>query len=165
MALDAYLQLDGIPGEATDDKHQNWIEVLEVQHTIKQTASATTAGTQSKTAARANHDVIKFRKTVDKSSPLLNEKCSSGASIKTAKLEVLRSADKQKVPYLTIDLTDALISHVQLIAAKDGDGEPSEWLYLAYGKINWKYTVTGADGSTKDNVSGSWDLTKSATAS
>jgi type VI secretion system secreted protein Hcp len=165
MALDAYLQLDGIQGEATDDKHQNWIEVLEIQHTIHQAASATTSGTQSKTAARANHEVLKIRKTIDKSSPLLSEKCSSGASIAKAKLEILRSAGTQKVTYMTVDLSQALVAQVQFIASKDGNDEPGEWIHLSYGSIKWNYTVTGPDGSKKDNVSGSWDLTKSATAS
>ena len=28
MAFDAFLKIDGIPGESTDDKHKDWIEVL-----------------------------------------------------------------------------------------------------------------------------------------
>jgi type VI secretion system secreted protein Hcp len=28
MALDAYLQIEGIKGESTDDKHKDWIEVV-----------------------------------------------------------------------------------------------------------------------------------------
>ena len=28
MALDAFIQFDGIPGESLDDQHKNWIEIL-----------------------------------------------------------------------------------------------------------------------------------------
>ena len=28
MAFDAFLKIDGIPGESTDDKHKDWIEIL-----------------------------------------------------------------------------------------------------------------------------------------
>ena len=28
MAFDAFLKVDGIPGESTDDKHKDWIEIL-----------------------------------------------------------------------------------------------------------------------------------------
>lgn len=28
MAFDAYIQIDGIPGEVLDAKHKDWIEVL-----------------------------------------------------------------------------------------------------------------------------------------
>ena len=27
MAFDAYLKIDGIPGEALDSKHKDWIEI------------------------------------------------------------------------------------------------------------------------------------------
>ena len=28
MAIDVYLQIDGIKGESTDDRHQGWIECV-----------------------------------------------------------------------------------------------------------------------------------------
>jgi type VI secretion system secreted protein Hcp len=28
MAIDVYLQIDGIKGESQDDKHKDWIEVV-----------------------------------------------------------------------------------------------------------------------------------------
>ena len=28
MAFDAYIQIDGIPGEVLDEKNKDWIEVL-----------------------------------------------------------------------------------------------------------------------------------------
>lgn len=28
MAIDAYLQIEGIKGESTDDKHKDWIECV-----------------------------------------------------------------------------------------------------------------------------------------
>ncbi|WP_353327541.1 type VI secretion system tube protein Hcp, partial [Chitiniphilus shinanonensis] len=27
MAFDAFIKIDGIPGESTDDKHKDWIEI------------------------------------------------------------------------------------------------------------------------------------------
>ena len=30
MAVDAYLQIEGIKGESMDDKHKEWIECLDV---------------------------------------------------------------------------------------------------------------------------------------
>ena len=28
MAFDGFIKIDGIPGESTDDKHKDWIEIL-----------------------------------------------------------------------------------------------------------------------------------------
>jgi len=164
MALSAYMQVDGIPGEATDDKHQNWIELLDVQHAIHQEASATATGTQSKTAAKANHGPFVIRKTIDKASPLLLERCSSGASIPKLKIEMMRSAGTKKVPYMTVELSEIVIADVQFAASTTGTDEPGEWVHFKYNQIKWKYTVVKPDGSTADNINGSWNLAKTATA-
>ena len=31
-AYDAFLKIDGIAGESTDDKHKDWIEILSFNH-------------------------------------------------------------------------------------------------------------------------------------
>ncbi|WP_146050838.1 type VI secretion system tube protein Hcp, partial [Pseudomonas syringae] len=41
MALDAYIQIDGIPGEVLDDKHKDWIEVSGYEFGASQATSAT----------------------------------------------------------------------------------------------------------------------------
>jgi hypothetical protein len=35
-AYDAFLNLDGIKGESTDDKHKDWIEISSFNHNITQ---------------------------------------------------------------------------------------------------------------------------------
>jgi type VI secretion system secreted protein Hcp len=46
MAIDAYLQIDGIKGESQDSSHQGWIELLSAEWGVLQPKSATasTAG-------------------------------------------------------------------------------------------------------------------------
>jgi type VI secretion system secreted protein Hcp len=41
MAIDAYLQIDGIKGESQDDAHKEWIEVTGVHWGVHQPRSAT----------------------------------------------------------------------------------------------------------------------------
>lgn len=31
MAIDVYLHIDGIKGESQDDKHKDWIEIVQAQ--------------------------------------------------------------------------------------------------------------------------------------
>ena len=49
MPADAFLKIDGIPGESTDAKHENQIEVLSFSHSVSQSGSASdsTAGGKS----------------------------------------------------------------------------------------------------------------------
>jgi len=46
MANDAYLKIEGIRGESTDDKHTDWIEVSNVLYAVHQprAESLSTAG-------------------------------------------------------------------------------------------------------------------------
>jgi type VI protein secretion system component Hcp len=41
MAIDAYLQIDGIKGESQDSVHQGWIELTSAQWGVLQPRSAT----------------------------------------------------------------------------------------------------------------------------
>ncbi|MEG1325674.1 MAG: type VI secretion system tube protein Hcp, partial [Janthinobacterium sp.] len=41
MAIDVYLQIDGIKGESTDTTHKDWIECKSVQWEVLQPKSAT----------------------------------------------------------------------------------------------------------------------------
>ena len=39
MAFDCFLKIDVIPGECTDDKHKEWIEILSYSHGVSQLSS------------------------------------------------------------------------------------------------------------------------------
>ena len=41
MAIDVYLQIDGIKGESQDDRHKDWIECTSVNWGVSQPRSAT----------------------------------------------------------------------------------------------------------------------------
>src|ERR1700739_1966678 len=97
MAFDAFLKIDGIPGESTDDKHKDWIEVLSYNHGITQPVSGTTSSAGGATSPRTQHQDFVIAKYVDKASPKLYESCSTGQHIKTVSLELCRAGgDKLK---------------------------------------------------------------------
>lgn len=63
MASDAYLQIEGIKGESTDEKHKDWIEVSNVSWSVHQ-ASATTASTSGGlTTGRASLSHLAFTRS------------------------------------------------------------------------------------------------------
>ena len=48
MAIDVYLQIDGIKGESHDDRHRDWIEVTGIHWGVHQPRSATANGERVK---------------------------------------------------------------------------------------------------------------------
>jgi type VI secretion system secreted protein Hcp len=157
MAIDVYLQIDGIKGESTDNTHKDWIECKSVLWEVLQPKSATASTGGGHTAERCEHKDIVISKLADLSSPLLLQNCSSGKTIPKAKFEFMR-ADGQgdRVKYFEIELENVLIGSVSP-AVMPGD-ILHENVGLKYSKVKWKYTQQKIGGGSGGNTSGGWDL-------
>lgn len=157
MAFDAFLKIDGISGESTDDKHKDWIEIKNYNQGLHQAASATASSSGGATAERVNFGDFSVVKLVDKSSPKLFESCCTGKHIKDVVIEICRAgADKQK--FLEIRLEQVIISSY----VQDGGSDfPLETITFSAGKYKMVYSQQKrADGTLAGNVSGGWDLTQ-----
>ena len=157
MAFDAFLKVDDIPGESTDDKHKDWIEVLSYGFGIHQPASATASSSGGATAERANFQDFSITKVLDKSSPKLASACAAGNHIPSVILEVCR-AGGDKVKYMEYKLSNCIVSNYSDGGSSGGD-LPVETVAFNYGKIEWTYTQQKrSDGSGGGQVAGGWDL-------
>ena len=163
MAFDAFIKIDGIPGESSDAKHAEWVEIVSFAHSMDQPASATASSAGGATAERVNHSTFNFTHLLDKASPKLYEACCTGKHIKEITLELCRSGG-DKMKYMEIKLEQVLVSSVAPSGSADTDF-PSESVRLSYGKIKWTYTQQKrADGAGGGNVSAGWDLTANKVA-
>ncbi len=157
MAFDAFIKIDGIEGESTDDKHAGWIEVISYNCGVDQKASATASSVGGASAERADFDNFSFSKQLDKASPKLAMACAGGVHIDNIVVEICRSGD-DKVKYMEYKMTNCIISSVKTA----GGGEfPSENVSIDFGKVQWAYTVQKRQGGgASGNVAGGWDLQK-----
>jgi len=157
MAIDVYLQIDGIKGESQDDKHKQWIEVSSVQWSMTQPKSATASTGGGHTTERAELEDIKFQKIADLSSPILMQTCVAGKTIPKAKFEFMR-ADGQgtRIKYFEIELENVLIGKVAPVVHEGSI--LSETVSLKFAKVKWKYTQQKVSGGACGNTAGGWDL-------
>lgn len=160
MAFDAFLKIDGIPGESTDDRHKDWLEVIAFGHHMEQPASATASSAGGATAERVNHSTFDVVHLLDKSSPKLAEACCTGRHLKEVVLELCR-AGGDKLTYAVIRLEQVVIARIQSNGSTGHSaGFPTETVSFSYGRITWKYVVQRrADGQSGGSVVGGWDLT------
>jgi len=159
MAFDAFLQIDGIPGESTDDAHADWIEILSYSCGVSQTASASSSSGGGATAERADFQDFSIVKALDKASPKLAVACADGTHIASIIIELCR-AGGDKVKYMEYKLTDCIVSSVRPGGSSSG-GEtlPLEEVSFNYAKIEWTYTQQGiVGGAGGGNVAAGWDL-------
>ena len=157
MAIDVYLQIDGIKGESTDDRHRDWIECKSVSWELRQPRAATASTGGGHTAERCEHGEIVVAKLADLASPLLLQNCSTGRTLPRARIEFMRADGLgDRVKYFEIELENVLIGGV---SPSIREGEIlSEYVALKYSRIKWKYIQQKVAGGSGGNVAGGWDL-------
>jgi len=162
MAFDTFMKVDGIPGEAQDEKHKEWIELMSFHHQTSQPTSPTDTTAGGGTSARVNMGDMVIGKRMDKSSAKLWEACCKGTHIANISIEANRSGG-DKIRYLEVKMENVVVSQVNTDAAGQNDDVPYETVSLKFAKIKWTYTQTARDtGKAMGNVVACWDLMKNA---
>lgn len=159
MAFDAFIQIDGIEGESTDDKHSSWIEITSFDSGLAQRSSTTASSVGGASAERADFRDFSITKLLDKASPKLALACADGTHINSIVVELCR-AGTEKVKFMEYKMTNCIISSVSTAASTGGDF-PEEHVAINYGKIQWVYTQQSrAGGGASGNIPAGWDLEK-----
>lgn len=156
MGFDAFIKIDGIPGESTDDKHKDQIEITSFSLGVTQAAtdSMSTGGAQS--GGRADIEDFKFAHQFDKATPILYRACANGEHIKSMVIELCRATgEKQK--FMEYKLSDCMITGVAP-SGSSGDSLPAEEVTVRFAKIELTYTETdNKTGKKKGDIKAGWD--------
>jgi type VI secretion system secreted protein Hcp len=158
MAGQMFLKLDGVPGESTDRKHRDEIEVLSWAWGLEQSASTHSSGGGGVGKVTVND--LTFTKLLDTASPLLVRLCCNGRHVQKAVLTVRSSGDMQ-AEYFTLTLDEVIVSSVT-IAAADGHGRPAENVTLNFARFHYAYARQKADGTLGVPLKAEWDIRKNA---
>jgi len=153
----AFLHLEGIPGEVTEENHRDWIAVFDISYGIELSGDVGTGGGGG--SPTATFSPIVLTKDLDKASPLLAQKCAEGRTIPDATIECMQSMGGRTV-YFRIDLSDVRISQVapRMRARQSGDFVFVEEIALVFSRVQWQYTQTGPTGEPAGTVEGGWDV-------
>lgn len=156
MASDVYLQMDGIKGESTDDKHKDWIELIGVDWGVQQPTSGTASTSGGHTIGRAEFEPITCAKMVDLASPKLMEMAAQGKTIPKATLEFVRADGSGPIIYFSLELENVLVGKSK--KTYPGSGLLQETFELRYTKLSEKYVQQKIGGGTAGNATASWNL-------
>jgi type VI secretion system secreted protein Hcp len=139
-AVDYFLKIDGIEGEAKDKTHKNEIQLQSFSWGESNVGSmgAGGGGGQGKVAMQDFH----FTMAVNKATPLLFQACATGTHIKSAIL-TCRKAGKDQQEFLKWTFTDVFISSYQT----GGSDSPVEQCSFNFTKIQVDYKEQNADGT------------------
>jgi type VI secretion system secreted protein Hcp len=155
MPVDMFLKIDGIPGESTDFKHKDEIQLDSFSwgetNTVPRNAFTGGAG-----AGRVSMQDFHFTAKVSKASPKLMLACACGDHLAKAVLTCRKAGGKQE-PFYKITLTDILVSSYQTTGSGHGDLIPTDQFTLNYAKIEIEYKEQKHDGSMGPATVAGWD--------
>jgi type VI secretion system Hcp family effector len=162
MAQNYYLKVDAIPGESTSDQGTGQIELLSWSHSVSMPISSGHASGVSVKHGRADFADLTISKYMDKTTPVWNQRVSSGENIATATLTIFQAdgASGKAVLYYQIDLQDIIVTSYS-VGAGGGD-LPVETITLHFNQIQWTYAVQNkqAPGGNSGQAVAGWDLEK-----
>ena len=155
MAVDMFIKIGDLKGEAKDKTHKDEIDVLAWSWGMSNSGSAHTGGGAG--AGKVNVQDVSFTKYIDKSSPDLMLACCNGKHYADATL-VVRKAGETPLEYLKITLTDLIITSVST-GGSGGEDRLTENVTLNFAKVKVEYQEQDQKGAAKGGpVTMTWDI-------
>jgi type VI secretion system secreted protein Hcp len=150
MAVDMFLELEGIDGESKDKQFKDKIDIYSFSLGLSNAAAGHYGGGSG--AGKAQITDMSIGKLVDKSSATLYKFCYQGKHIKTGKVHIRKAAGEKALEYLKYEMDEVFVTSVNT-SDSAGGGIANESISLNFSKIKMTYEVetdTGDKGPSPD---------------
>lgn len=154
MAVDMFLKLDGIKGEAQDAKHKEEIDVLAWSWGVAQ--SGTTHMGSGSGSGKVSVQDLSVTKYVDKASATLLQHSATGKHISKGEL-IVRKAGEKPHEYIKIEMKDIIVTHLSTNGTSSED-RLTENLALNFGEFKYIYTTQTKEGGAGPKVEFGWSI-------
>jgi type VI secretion system secreted protein Hcp len=154
MAVDMFLKLEGVEGEAQDKEHRGEIDVLAWSWGASQ--SGTTHMGAGGGGGKVNIQDLSFTKYIDSSTHTLLQRTFDGKHIPEGTLSV-RKAGGTPLDYVIIKMTDIMVTSVST-GGSGGEDRLTENVTLNFSKVEIDYVPQKADGTGEAPKQAGWDI-------
>ena len=144
-----FIKYDGIEGESTDDNHDKWIDVLNIDWGIHQPGGGQTGATRRRGSVVVED--ITLTMEYEKSSPKLQEKMLMGEVIPKLEIELTATYGGARATYLKYELKNVMVTSFQTGGSAD-DGPPTVVVGNNFEEMKVTYTEYDDTGASKGNV-------------
>jgi type VI secretion system secreted protein Hcp len=135
----AYLKYGEIKGESLAEAHKGsdgWIEISSVMWGCGRSIHTPVGNTSKREATAPNISEVTLTKSMDSTSPLLAQEALIGKGV-DAVVELVQTSDSQLETFLSVKLTNALLSSYSMVSSGD---RPQETITLNFTKIDYVYS-------------------------
>jgi type VI secretion system secreted protein Hcp len=158
MAVDMFMKIGDLKGEAKDKVHKEEIDVLAWSWGMSNSGSAHVGGGQG--AGKVNVQDLSFTKYIDKSSPDLMLACCNGKHFPEAKLTV-RKAGEDPLEYLIVTMTDLIVTAVST-GGSGGEDRLTENVTINFAMVKVEYTEQTPKGTEAAKPKMTWNIAENA---
>jgi type VI secretion system secreted protein Hcp len=156
-----YMKYGSVTGNVTESSHTGWIELKNFSWGLARAISTVVGSTDDREASAPSVSEVVVSKDNDVASTALMQEALSGFG-KTVQIDFARTAKGQLDVYLTLTLTNTMISGYSH-NCNGGDGRPSESLSLNFSKFEYKFTQMDTDASPGTSATAGYDLSTAKT--
>jgi len=160
MAVDYYLNIDGIQGESKDATHTNYIDIVSFSWGAHQ--PGTFGQGSGGTAGKVQMSDFNFTMSSNKATTALLKACATGQHIAKATLYCRKSTGNKQDDYMIWTMQPVIVASYQT-GGSSGAEIPVDSVSLNFGKIKIQYKIQTDDkGTLSEGGSFGWDLEKHA---
>lgn len=160
MAVDMFLKLGEIKGEARDKAHKDEIDVLAWSWGMSQSGTTHVGGGSG--SGKASFQDISITKYVDAATKDLISHLSKGTHIPEGTL-VVRKAGDTPLEYITITMSDVIITSLST-GGSGGEDRLTENVTLNFAKYKFSYVKQEASGAGAPPADFTFDIAENAEA-
>ena len=161
MAVEIFLKIPGVDGEAQAKGHENEIEIFSFSVGASNPSSISTGGGAG--AGKVDISSLSLQKQVDLSSSNLFLHCCQGKHFDDATLVVREAGGDKPVEYWTMKMKQVFIDSVSWGGATGG-GKPTESVSLSFAECKFTYWSQSAKGGTDKKKEAGWNVKTNAAA-
>ncbi|QBF32468.1 type VI secretion system tube protein Hcp [Thalassococcus sp. S3] len=149
-----YMQLDGIPGDATQEEHKNWMDIESLHWNVSRNMNTQAGSTANREASEPTVSELVLTKVTDSSSTKLFAEACTGRLGKNTVIHLVTTGSPG-IMYVEYKLTNTLIAEYSVSTAGD---RPMETIRLNFTKMEVKYIPHDENHSPMSPMIASYDL-------
>jgi type VI secretion system secreted protein Hcp len=154
MAVDMFLELDGVKGESVDKHHKDKIDILAWSWGLSN--SGTFHHGSGGGAGKASFNDITITKYIDAASPNIMLFCANGKHFAKGKI-IVRKAGEKPLEYLVIEFDKVLVASYTT-GGGSGEERLTENVTLNFAKMKLEYVTQSEKGGKGTPHAFAWDI-------
>ncbi|QYZ67396.1 MAG: Hcp1 family type VI secretion system effector [Gammaproteobacteria bacterium (ex Lamellibrachia satsuma)] len=144
MAVDMFIKIGDIKGEAQDKSHKGEIDVLAWSWGMSQSGTMHTGGGGG--GGKVSVQDLSLTKYVDKSTPNLYKYCASGEQFDEAKLTVRKAGGKAPLEYVIVTMKEVIVTSISA-GGSGGEDRLTENITLNFAEVKYEYQPQDQKGA------------------